>query len=217
MYHFFIENSSKVCTRGFPDFPVSRVSSYNRNAKAVNLLIPEMNFTRNATIVGFLVAGRNLHNGRHSKIQIWRKNDSQSSVYSQVGSILVNVNNRGSCAAMEIADATYLCILYDELSVQSEDILGLELPNNNDEIFFTRGGPTNYIFGQLGQDSNINIGLRSHNGNTAKQLPQIIFNFTLGRLQHFTTVIIILYYSVTLTMSQITCYNCGHFCGSGFC
>ena len=76
----------------------------------------------------------------------------------------------------------YASYNYDELSVQPEDILGLELPNNNDEIFFTGGGPTNYIFGQLGQDSNINIGLQSHNGNTVKHIPQIIFNFTLGRL-----------------------------------
>ena len=144
------------------------------------LLIPEMNFTCNTSIIiGFIVAGRDLGNTPHSRVQIWRKN--YSSLYYRVGAVSVHED---VCVAMqEIADDTFLCILQDNsrIPVQPEDILGLELPaTENDKILFTNGGPTNYIFKHPDQlDTNINLSL--NRGSIAQQLPQIIFNLTSGK------------------------------------
>ena len=146
------------------------------------LLIPEMNFTCNASVVGFIVSGRNLSDGLHSRVQIWRMISSQSSGrYYQVGNVLIH---DGACVAMqEIVGDTYLCILHNNfrVSVQPGDILGLELPaTDSDEILFTDGGPINYIFRHSNQlDSNTNLSLNG--SSTVQQLPQIIFNLTSGK------------------------------------
>ena len=178
--------SDTNCIRGFPDIPVSDVSGRTNNDRVTTLLIPEMNFTCNVSIIGFTVAGRSLNRGPHSKVQIWRRNSSQNSdMYYQAGNgISVHVSYSGTSSVCTIAQRftgnTFWCILQENLkvSVQSGDILGLELPRtNNDEIFFTSGGPTNHVFKhQL--DSNVNYFL---NGSYSRaQLPQIVFNFTSG-------------------------------------
>lgn len=78
---------------------------------------------------------------------------------------------------------TYWCILPDVIQVQAGDILGVELPQNNHEIFFTSGGPVNYIFEHHNQlNSNMTVNLSNHTSySTAQQLPQIVFNFTSGK------------------------------------
>ena len=114
------------------------------------LLIPEMNFTCTASVVGFIVSGRDLNDGPHSQVQIWHKNiiSQISGRYYRVplGNIPIYY---GSCVAMqEIVGDTYLCILHDDfrVSVQPGDILGLELPaTSSDEILFTNRGPTKLI------------------------------------------------------------------------
>ena len=181
-------HSDSNCTRGFPDIPVSKVGSLTRNSGMTTLLIPEMNFTYNVSIVGFIVAGTRLNSMPHSQIQIWRKNSLQTSVYYKVGGVSVNTansNNQGErvCVAMQIIGTTYWwCILYDQLSIQSGDILGLELPDNNDEIFFTKGGPENYVF-QRRLDSNVTLSNDNDNSYTyVRQLPQISLNFTSGKI-----------------------------------
>ena len=80
------------------------------------LLIPEMNFTCTASVVGFIVSGRNLSDGPHSQVQIWRKSSSQSSgSYYQVESVPIHDN---ACVAMqELVGDTYLCILHDNFRV----------------------------------------------------------------------------------------------------
>ena len=176
---------SKDCTRGFPENPVSNLSTYMRSSP-VTLLIPAMNFTCNATIAGFAVAGTWLNRAPHSQLQLWRKNSSHSSVYYKIGSISVNIaGNGGVCNVISrIANITYWCILFKQVSVQSGDILGLQLPNNNLEILFTSRsrGPVNYIYEQeYLLNSTVDL---SHNENytIAQQLPQIAFNLTSGRI-----------------------------------
>jgi hypothetical protein len=147
------------------------------------LLIPEMNFTCTASVVGFIVSGRNLGNGPHARVQIWRKSISPSSgSYYQVGSVSIHDD---ACVAMqEVVDDTHWCILQDTIrvSVQSGDILGLELPaTDSDEIFFTNRGPINYIFRNSNQlDSITNLSLNG--SSTAQQLPQIVVNLMSGIL-----------------------------------
>ena len=155
-------------------------------SRVTTLLIPEMNFTCNASIIGFSVTGQNLYRSPYSKIQIWQ---NQTSTYHQVGSgISVNFHNsRGSCVASRSYEGGLLwCILRDtfQISIQPDDILGIELPTDDDvEIFFTRGGPVNYVFGRR-ISSNFNINLSS--SSKVKQLPQIVFNLTSGEVYTLT-------------------------------
>ena len=181
-----IIHAEEDCTQGFPDIPTPKVSSYMRNS-VVTLLIPEMNFTCNASIIGFAVAGMAFHRTPYSKIQIWRKTNPLDSVYYKVGSISMNTaSNGGVCVGGQnlIVGNTYWCILFDaaQISVQPGDILGLELQgrnNNNNEIFFIKGGPKNYVF-QRRLDTNINISNNDNSYTLTQQLPQITLNFTLG-------------------------------------
>ena len=151
--------SDGSCIRGFPNIPalVSEVGSRTSNEHITTLLIPEMNFTCNASIVGFALAGRNFSNGSNNfQIQIWRKNSSHNSTtYYQVGhsvSVIVPYSGAsgGVClAAKRIVRNSFWCILHENyrVLVQPGDILGLELlRTNDDEIWFTSGGPVNYKF-----------------------------------------------------------------------
>ena len=162
------------------------------------LLIPEMNFTCTASVVGFIVSlsGRNLNDSLHSRVQIWH--ESLGSYYQVGRSVPIHVHD-GACVAMQrIVGDTYLCILHEnmQVSVQPGDILGLELPAiDSDELLFTNRGPTNYIFRHANQlDFNTNLSLNQSSA-TAQQLPQIIFNLTSGIIMYqfwkFTTNIII--------------------------
>ena len=153
------------------------------SSRVTTLLIPEMNFTCNASIVGFSVTGQNFYRQPYSKIQIWR---NQTSTYYQVGSgISMNFDNSGPCVASRVYKGRLLwCILRDtlQISVQSEDILGIELPAtaNDVEIFFTRGGPVNYVFEhQISSSSNVNLSSQG-TSSKVKQLPQIVLNLTSG-------------------------------------
>ena len=184
------------CIRGFPDIPVSEVSHRTRNDNIIlTLLVPEMNFTSDATIIGVTVAGRNLSRNPRSQIQIWRRNSSQNSdieFYHQVEhSVPIQVPNRvfgagGVCmAAQRIAGDTFWCILKDNLQVpvQAGDIFGLELPRTRAiEIFFTQGGPVNHIFeGQPGTTVNLS---NNASFSKAQQLPQIMLNLTSGTIYY---------------------------------
>ena len=100
------------------------------------------------------MVGRTFHRRPYSQIQIWRKNSSLDSVYHKVESISVNTNGNGDvCISGQTVGTsnTYWYILFDaaQILVQPGDILGLELQdhsNGNNEIFFTKGGPENYVF-----------------------------------------------------------------------
>ena len=162
---------------------MSEVGSRTTTTNMITLLIPEMNFTCTASVVGLIVSGTDLNKDPHSQIQIWRKSSSQSSgSYYQVESVSIHDD---TCVAMqEVASDTYWCILRDNfrVSVYPGDILGLELPaTNDDEIFFINQGPTNYIFRHSNQlDSNANLSLNG-SSETTQQLPQIIFDLTSGK------------------------------------
>jgi hypothetical protein len=151
-----------------------------------------MNFTCNYTIItGFTFAGINRNNGRQDpKIQIWRENISQPAIYYKIGPAIA-VNNSddqfGACddglPKLANRSRTFWCILKKEyqIYIQSGDILGFELPPINDDdfdILFTRGGPTNYIFQKL-LNSNSTVELSNHQASKL-QLPQITFSFTSG-------------------------------------
>ena len=173
-----------MCVRGFPDMPVFEVGARTRNDTVITTLIPDMNFTYNATIAGFIVAGRMLNREPYSKIQIWRQNSSQFGVYYRIQPDIDIVNIDIVCvSAIRVVNNVHSCILNDEyqVSVQPGDILGLELPQTNQdddsEIFFTSGGPKNYIFESKMTSP---IELNDSNYILRAQQPQIVFNLTSG-------------------------------------
>ena len=64
------------------------------------------------------------------------------------------------------------------VSVQPGDFLGLEIPrtNENSGIYFTSGGPENYVFtGALNSPVEL-----ANNSAVVQQRPQIAFNLTSG-------------------------------------
>lgn len=185
----------KACTRGFPGFPSSLGTKDNggNTDTAVTIIIPEMNFTCNATIAGFTFAGINRMNGNQDPlIQIWRENSSQPAVYYKTGpAIALNISATVCDDGLpKISTRTFLCVLKKEYRVliQSGDILGFEMPPTSDDdfdILFTTGGPRNYIFQEL---SNSNVELSNHQ-MLKLQLPQITFSLTSGTENNITVLI----------------------------
>ena len=163
--------------------PVFEVDHRTTNDSVMTMLIPAMKFTKNATIAGFTVAGTMFNRKPHSKIQIWRQNTSQPCVYYKVQpNITVNANT--VCISLvKVVNNIRSCILNTmAVSVQPGDFLGLELPqtSNNSEIYFTSGGPDNYVFrGALNSPVEL-VNESDFMVDRVQQQPQIIFSLTSG-------------------------------------
>ena len=145
-----------------------------------------MRFTCNGTIVGFTVTDMNRNTGpQDPKIQAWRENKSQCVSYQKLDSeIIVHPN---SCKPLTVLQSQmqvriFHCALHSALrvDVQYGDILGIELPpiNNADfDLYFTDGGPINYVFQQqLSNEIDTNIN-RSH---MVEEQPQITLDVVSG-------------------------------------
>ena len=172
------EDDCSKCVTGFTDMPAFEVEVNERTV--LTILIPDMKFTDNATIAGFIVAGTNLMKEPHSKIQIWRQNYSQPDTYYKVQPDIV-INGAIGCASrVTIAMGIDFCILKSmAVSVQPGDFLGLEIPQT-DRIYFTSGGPENYVFtGAL--NSSVELANNFYS-EVVQQQPQIAFNLTSGCL-----------------------------------
>ena len=178
--------SENDCTSGFPTVPVSSDISIAQESSTVTVLIPDMNFTCNQTIVAFTVAAANTQGDQDPMIQVWRENSSQPHNYYKIGyPIPVKISTAVCADGLPRIDASnrrlYWCILNKEfqISVEPGDILGIEIPPTEDDdvdIWFTRGGPPNYVFdGRL--NSTVDL---SENTTVVQQLPQISFGFTSG-------------------------------------
>ena len=160
----------------------------------VTFLIPEQNFTHHCNrtrLAAFTFVGSNPNKAEQDpKIQIWRPmNVSRPPyVYMKVGRAIAIIGpgdeSSEVCAdgAFRIASQTYHCILTKDyqVSIQSGDILGLEIPPTNDDdfdLFFTSGGPTNYVFNRQLNSSEVDL---STNDSETQQTPQLSFSLTSG-------------------------------------
>ena len=150
----------------------------------MSVLIPDMNFTCNQTIVALtVVVIIHLRGVQNPMIQIWRENRSQPGNYYKIECPIPVTSSTVVCpdGVSAVADRTYFCILSREyqISVQPGDILGLEIPstiNADTDLLFTRGGPINYVF-----DSRLNSTVDlSESNTTVQRLPQIFWGFTSG-------------------------------------
>ena len=129
------------------------------------------------------VALVNRRGQKSPKIQIWRESKIQTGVYDRHGHAIPVVANDSVCVHhnYDSGDDIFRCTLNEtyQVSVQPGDILGLELPPENDNdyvIYFKDGGPLNYVFdGHL--NSTTNISEATHQSN---DLPQINLVVMLG-------------------------------------
>ena len=128
-------------TNGFPSRLVYHILPFPMDR--VIVLIPEMNFTCNGSIVGYTVVSPIMGN---SEIQVWRETglSSQSGVYyRKIGSEQIDIDHNFCTAAGGLVN----CSLMNGISVQSEDILGFKLPHNSKLMVATATqAPTNYLF-----------------------------------------------------------------------
>jgi hypothetical protein len=189
---------------------VSGEESIAQASSAVTVLIPEMNFTCNQTILAFSFGGIDRRGGgqQDPMIQIWRENSSMPGNYYKITCPIPENNFDIVCAdgltrINPPTQRSFLCILNKEyqVSVEPGDILGLEIPPTNDDdfdILFTRGGPINYIFNAR---LNPTVDL-SENSATVAQLPQISFGFTSGTKGHRHSYIMSLLLIILLSLSR---------------
>lgn len=152
----------------------------------ITRLFPNMTFRCNGTIVRIIVAVVNRGGRGVPKIQIWRESKDQCGVYYKPGPDIPIIDDSSVCLRHRLGGGLFRCTLNEnwQVSVQPGDILGLELPPENDDdfdIYFKSGGPMplNYVFeGKL--NSTVNISEANYHSH---DLPQINLVVMLGVLQ----------------------------------
>ena len=148
------------CTEGFPERGRLMSGVFRLQSGPETRLIPKMNFVCNGTIVGFTAALSEGRGDESTVIQVWRGN-SQSTRPDPLAEMYYKAS--GDVAISEAACVDGLtpvtsdvlhCDLNEnaQVSVQSGDIFGLELPGTRAQaalrLYFGRvpRGPTNYVF-----------------------------------------------------------------------
>lgn len=156
------------------------------------LLIPDIRFTCNSSVVGYTVAMVKKNGEQHPVIQIWREIKTNSCVYQKVGtgvpvdeSLCTNGLNETSTNVPR-----FHCDLskVSHVPVQFGDILGLELPPANDAastLFFARvvRGPISYVFSQQQLPSSLaRLQLPDSTSQLRQELPQIALRVGSGNI-----------------------------------
>ena len=172
------------CTSGFPSaIEVREGSGRGERTTMTTRLFPGLKFGCFGTIVKITAAVWLSNKQQNPNIQIWRENDTHPGLYYKKSSDIPLVSSDPPCYTPS-RTVVFQCTLTEEarVSVQPGDFLGLEIPPTNDdnlEIFFRSGGPTNYVFlHQLNFTANL-----SEAHFVTNDLPQITFLVVLGNQQ----------------------------------
>ena len=157
-------------------------SGLGDSTKVTTRLFPDLRFGCSGTIVRIVVAVVNRDGRQSPKIQIWRKSKTESGIYYRHGPDIPVVRDSSVCIRHRLGGGLFRCTLNETLqvSVQPGDILGLELPPENDDdfdIYFKSGGPWNYVFEEQ-LDCSVDI---SEALNQSNDVPQINFAVMLGK------------------------------------
>ena len=191
----FTGGDAASCTSGFPSRLIYDVSL--RAGPRIRL-IPEMNFACNGTITGYTAVLRNRTRpgDQDPIIQVWRKNTSQFGSYVYYKTSPDIAIDSGLCvdgltqlvAEVSSGNEVLHCNLNQRtrVSVQAGDILGLELPErNNDDIrlAFARvsSGPTNYVFDTSKSQLTYYDLWRRNTYRIVRELPQITLEIGSGK------------------------------------
>ena len=181
------------CTHRFPNVQVAEGSGQGNANKVTTRLFPDLRFGCRGNLVRFTVALVDRTTGEQSpKIQIWRPNDTQPCVYYKPGPDIPIVRSSSVCLRDRFSGGIFQCTLNEtfQVQVQPGDILGLELPPENDDdldIYFTDKGPVNYVFEDR-LDSTTNL---SEAHKFTSHLPQINFVVILGNILNHNTAHIV--------------------------
>ena len=170
-------------TNGFPSRLAYRVFPHPASSsRSVLVLIPEMNFTCNGSIVGYTVAGLGSITENH-EIQTWREREishSQSGVhYNKITASNRQIRNNLCTGGLQKIhnDDMLHCNLTTGISVRSGDILGLKLPHNSRLAFAAATkAPNNYVFSEEVNSASVES-ISSH-----QLLPQITLEIESGIL-----------------------------------
>ena len=170
-----ISSHSDECTSGFPDEVLREGSGRGDDNNVTTRIFPDMRFGCSGTIVRLTAAVVDRNGQQVPKIQIWRENNTRCGVYYKAGPEIPVVANGSICARHRLSGGIFRCTLHEsaQVSVQPGDFLGLELPPTNDDdfdIYFVSGGPTNYVFEEQLNSAIINI---SEAHSITNDLPQI--------------------------------------------
>ena len=153
--HLFLSHAAQQCTENFRHKIESAEGSRRGQMSTIETrIIPNMRITCSGTIVALIITGTRRVNGTQDpKLQIWRENKAQCGSYKKVVPEIVLHGSSCSNITHIVPASIFRCTLEQSfhVSVQLGDILGIELPPVDDatfDIYFTGGGPVNYIFQQ---------------------------------------------------------------------
>ena len=140
-------------------------------------VIPEMSFTCHGTVTHWRAAGEFRTQGNamiNSVLSIWRERSSERGTYNRVGE--VELGTCGNQVPAPSVTNVYECTLpqSERVSVQPGDIVGIELPPENDanfQLYFdsTNSGPANSVFDS--HDSTFSLSQAS--SNITQDQPQV--------------------------------------------
>ena len=168
-----------LCTSGFPDTVSPDGSGQGDGTKMTTRLFPDLGFGCSGTVVRMIVAVMNRRGQQSPKIQIWRETKNHSGEYYKPGPDIQVTDDNSVCIRHRRSGGIFQCLLNEifQVSVQPGDILGLELPSQNDDdfgIYFQTGDPLNYIF-EVKLNSTINISEAAHQSNGLPQINLVVF------------------------------------------
>ena len=156
-------------------------SAKGAGSHVVTRLIPDLRFGCNGSITQFTAGGLVQTGQQVPKIQVWRERPTQCGTYFKTVSDIPVDGSACNGGITTISAGVYHCILKAAFRVQVQpgDILGVELPPSNSdsfEMFFTNGGPRNYVF--QNDISSGNDVLLSSRSSEVQEQPQI--NIVVG-------------------------------------
>ena len=171
---------------GFPSAVDLDIHGNGRGERRITTrLFPDMKFGCFGTIVQMTAVAVGVNNRQQTpKIQLWRENGTQPGLYYKTRADLRIKRSDPPCYRTTYTSSSRLfqCTMNEDyrIPVQPGDFLGLEIPpipNNDFEIYFKPGGPTNFVFqGQL--DSSIDLSTEPY--ATTHDEPQITFLVVIG-------------------------------------
>ena len=160
------------------------------------ILIPEMNFSCNGTIVNVTVIGRwleprSMDPNRYPRLQIWREGISEEGVYHKITNREIVLNpRRRNCTRLLGDDVSGAVICNGTLpmnryvSINSGDIVGLQLPTNMSttfEVLYRNSTLTNFVyFGSITDRRTLNL------SNVSEKLQPLISLDIIPGTYHYT-------------------------------
>ena len=139
----------------------------------------------------FTVAVVDRNGQQRPKLQIWRPIGdchTESNVYYKPGLDISIFRSSPMCLRGRLNGGIFRCTLNETyqnlMSVQPGDILGIELPPENDtdfDVYFTERGPENYVF----EESLVSTVNLSEADRVTLHMPQINFTVMLGNSMNY--------------------------------